>query len=62
MILTGNVALENMGFETYGFAGGRADDWEPDVVYWGPEVEMMASERHEKTANYNAPLVPRIWV
>ena len=46
MILAGNVALENMGFETYGFAGGRADDWEPDVVYWGPEVKMLASDRH----------------
>jgi catalase-peroxidase len=48
MILAGNVALENMGFETYGFAGGRTDDWEPDVVYWGPEVEMLASDRHSK--------------
>ncbi len=47
MVLTGNVALENMGFETYGFAGGRADDWEPDLVYWGPEVEMLASDREE---------------
>ena len=48
MILAGNVSLENMGFETYGFAGGRADDWEPDLVYWGPEVEMLASDRHKK--------------
>lgn len=46
MILAGNVALENMGFTTYGFAGGRADDWEPDLVYWGPEVKMLASDRH----------------
>ena len=45
MVLAGNVALENMGFETYGFAGGRADDWEPDLVYWGPEVEMLARDR-----------------
>lgn len=56
MILTGNVALENMGFETYGFAGGRADDWEPDVVYWGPEVEMLASDRHEKNGELQHPL------
>lgn len=56
MILAGNVALENMGFETYGFAGGRADDWEPDIVYWGPEMEMMASERHEKDGKLQRPL------
>ena len=48
MILAGNVALENMGFQTYGFAGGRADDWEPDLVYWGPELEMLASDREDK--------------
>ncbi|WP_442900379.1 catalase/peroxidase HPI [Geoalkalibacter sp.] len=56
MILTGNVSLENMGFQTYGFAGGRADDWEPDLVYWGPEVTMLASERHEKDGLLQAPL------
>lgn len=56
MILAGNVALENMGFETYGFAGGRSDDWEPDVVYWGPEVEMLASNRHEKNGKLQRPL------
>lgn len=56
MILAGNVALENMGFETYGFAGGRADDWEPDVVYWGPEVEMLASDRHTKDGELQRPL------
>ncbi|WP_279244892.1 catalase/peroxidase HPI [Candidatus Litorirhabdus singularis] len=56
MILAGNVALENMGFETYGFAGGRADDWEPDLVYWGPEVEMLASDRHEKDGKLQRPL------
>ena len=56
MILAGNVALENMGFETYGFAGGRTDDWEPDLVYWGPEVEMLASDRHEKDGELQRPL------
>ena len=56
MVLAGNVALENMGFETYGFAGGRADDWEPDLVYWGPEVEMLASDRREKDGKLERPL------
>ncbi|MGK0441657.1 MAG: catalase-peroxidase [Pseudohongiellaceae bacterium] len=56
MILAGNVALENMGFETYGFAGGRTDDWEPDLVYWGPELEMLASDRHEKNGKLQRPL------
>ena len=56
MVLAGNVALENMGFETYGFAGGRADDWEPDMVYWGPEVKMLASDRREKDGKLERPL------
>ncbi len=56
MILTGNVALENMGFKTYGFAGGRTDDWEPDLVYWGPEVKMLASDRHTKDGELKKPL------
>ena len=56
MVLTGNVALENMGFETYGFAGGRDDDWEPDLVYWGPEVEMLASDRYEEDGELKRPL------
>ncbi|MFT5259787.1 MAG: catalase-peroxidase [Gammaproteobacteria bacterium] len=47
MILTGNVALESMGFKTYGFAGGREDIWEPEEdIYWGPENEWMADERY----------------
>jgi catalase-peroxidase len=46
MVLAGNVALESMGFKTYGFAGGRPDDWEPDLVYWGPEKKWLADERH----------------
>ena len=56
IVLAGNVALENMGFETYGFAGGRDDDWEPDMVYWGPEVEMLASDRRGKDGKLQKPL------
>ncbi|MFT4654278.1 MAG: catalase-peroxidase [Kangiellaceae bacterium] len=56
MVLAGNVALENMGFDTYGFAGGRADDWEPDLVYWGPEIEMLASDREDKDGVLQRPL------
>ncbi|MEP4888679.1 MAG: catalase/peroxidase HPI [Aliiglaciecola sp.] len=56
IVLAGNVALENMGFETYGFAGGRADDWEPDIVYWGPEVEMLASDREDRDGKLQRPL------
>ncbi len=47
MILTGNVALETMGFETFGYAGGREDVWEPEEdIYWGPEGEWLADQRH----------------
>lgn len=56
LVLAGNVALENMGFETYGFAAGRDDDWEPDLVYWGPEVEMLASDRRGKDGKLKRPL------
>lgn len=45
MILAGTVAMEDMGFETLGFAGGREDDWEAELVYWGPEAEMLGSQR-----------------
>ena len=43
MVLAGNVALDSMGFKTFGFAGGRADVWEPEEVYWGPEAEWLAT-------------------
>ncbi len=47
MILTGNVALETMGFKTFGFAGGREDVWEPEEdIYWGPETEWLGDERY----------------
>ncbi len=49
MVLTGNVSLESMGFNTIGFAGGRTDDYEPDLVYWGPELKWLDSKRHEKS-------------
>jgi catalase-peroxidase len=57
MILAGNVSLESMGFETLGFAGGRIDDWEADVVYWGAETEMLANNRrYDKDGNMEKPL------
>ena len=56
MILTGNVAMESMGFKTLGFAGGRVDAWEPDLVYWGPENEFLADERHSGDRELQKPL------
>ena len=57
MILAGNVALESMGFETLGFAGGRVDDWEADLVYWGPETEMLGNDkRYDKDGKLEKPL------
>ncbi|MEM6808492.1 MAG: catalase/peroxidase HPI [Pseudomonadota bacterium] len=56
MVLTGNVSLENMGFNTYGFAGGREDDWEADLVYWGPENEFLADERYSGDCKLAKPL------
>tara|TARA_R110002072_G_scaffold303068_1_gene492529 strand:- start:11434 stop:13653 length:2220 start_codon:yes stop_codon:yes gene_type:complete len=56
MILSGNVALESMGFETFGFAGGRADDWEPDVVYWGPENKMLEDKRRTQKGKLKGDL------
>ena len=56
MALTGNVALEDMGFKTYGYAGGREDDWEPDLVYWGPEEKFLTDERRDKKGKLKGPL------
>lgn len=56
MVLAGNVALENMGFKTFGFAGGREDDWEADLVYWGPETKWLTDKRHDADGNLEKPL------
>ena len=56
MVLTGNVALESMGFETFGFGGGRTDDWEPDLVYWGPEKTFLGDERYTGDRQLEKPL------
>jgi catalase-peroxidase len=57
MVLTGNVALESMGFETFGFAGGREDVWDPDEdVYWGPEKEWLGDERYTGDRELEDPL------
>ena len=57
MILAGNVALESMGFKTFGFAGGRADVWEPEEdTYWGPETEWLADKRYSGDRDLENPL------
>ncbi|MES2496329.1 MAG: catalase/peroxidase HPI [Pseudomonadota bacterium] len=56
MVLTGNVALENMGFKTLGFAGGRVDAWEPDMVFWGPETKWLADNRRDGKGGLKGPL------
>ena len=56
MVLAGTVAMEDMGFKTFGFAGGREDDWEPDLVYWGPENEFLADERYSGDRELENPL------
>jgi len=57
MILTGNCALESMGFETFGFAGGREDVWEPEGdIYWGPESEWLGDERYTGERDLEDPL------
>jgi catalase-peroxidase len=57
MVFTGNVALESMGFNTYGFAGGREDVWEPEEdIYWGPETEWLGDERYSGDRELDEPL------
>ena len=57
MILTGNVAMESMGFKTFGFGGGRADVWEPEEdIYWGPETEMLDDKRYSGDRELATPL------
>jgi catalase-peroxidase len=56
MILTGNVALESMGFKTFGFAGGRADVWEPEELYWGPEGSWLGDSRYSGERQLAEPL------
>ena len=56
LILTGNVALESMGFKTFGFAGGRADVWEPEELFWGPEGTWLGDERYSGERQLSEPL------
>jgi catalase-peroxidase len=57
MILAGNVALESMGFKTFGFGGGREDTWEPEMdIYWGPEGKWLADERYSGDRDLENPL------
>ena len=56
IVLTGNVALDSMGLKTFGFAGGRADVWEPEEIYWGPETEWLGDKRYTGDRELENPL------
>jgi catalase-peroxidase len=56
MVLSGNVALESMGFDTFGYGLGRIDDWQSDMVYWGPESKYMGDKRHTGSRELANPL------
>lgn len=56
MVLAGNVALESMGFQPFGFSGGRRDAWEADLVYWGPEKKFLADDRRDKKGKLKGPM------
>ena len=56
IVLTGNVALDSMGFKTFGFAGGRPDVWEPEEIYWGPEAQWLGDKRYTGDRQLENPL------
>ncbi len=56
MVLSSNVAMEDMGFKTLGFAGGRIDAWQPDLVFWGPETKLLEDKRRDAKGNLKGPL------
>ena len=60
LVLAGTVAMDDMGFQTFGFAGGREDDWEPDLVYWGPETKMLGVQRFDAQGKLANPLAATV--